>query len=166
MCGAELEVTSTASHIHTQHDRSVWTMNSTPPLTPPTSKEYRLAFSRISTSTKCPVEGCLKRANSRPNLRLNFMHRHVDDKINILDKDTDPYPQCEQCDMFVPWETLTAGHLRTKIFRSRVDKKRRRLAVNAAWIATGTEFRAHDRILENVDMFKCLGQMLYFDESY
>ena len=94
------------------------------------------------------------------------MHQHVEDKIIILNKGISPHPWCGQCDMFVPWEKLTAGHLRTKFFRRGVDKKRRRLAVNAAWIATGTEFRAHDRILENVDMFRCIGQMLYFDESY
>ena len=57
------------------------------------------------------------RATISPNLRLDFMHWHMEGTIIILNKGTGPHHQCYQCDMFLPREALAAGNICTKIWR-------------------------------------------------
>ena len=58
-----------------------------------------------------------------------------------------------------------AGHLGYEMYRMGTELKRHHLYANAAQVAAWMEFQAHEQILENVDRFKYLVQMLYFDES-
>ena len=67
--------------------------------------------------------------------------------------------------MFVPKYILEAGNLGKKCAGGGGGgQKKRCLAENSARVAAGMEFRSHDQILEKVDTFKHLVQMLYFDD--
>ena len=43
--------------------------------------DYQLAVPNMAPEIYCPVKGCPGRANNNLNLRMHFMHRHVEDKI-------------------------------------------------------------------------------------
>ena len=118
------------------------------------------------TSVACPVEGCPGRATSHTNLWLNFIHWYVEHISIILNEGTGPQPQCGQCDMLMPQEILSSGHLSIKTFRRGAEQKRCRIAANVAWSAAGTEFRSHDNFHDKVGTFKYLGRMLSSDDIY
>ena len=67
--------------------------------------------------------------------------------------------------MFIPQEAIAAGHLGNKMFKRGAEQKRHRLAATYAQAVAGKDFLEQDQILENVDTFKYLSMMLYFDES-
>ena len=55
------------------------------------------------------------------------------------------------------------GHFVTTMCRRGVKCKHHHLAVTDAQVSAGTEFRAQYQVLEQLDTFKYLGRMLYFD---
>ena len=57
------------------------------------------------------------------------------------------------------------GHIGNKMFRRGVERNHIRLAANEALVSAETEFWARDHILDNLDTFKYLIQILSFDES-
>ena len=61
-------------------------------------------------------------AASLPNLRMYFMHQHMEDSIVILNYVTSHHTQCEQFDMCIPWETLAAGHLGITMCKSGAER--------------------------------------------
>ena len=61
------------------------------------------------------------------------MRRQVGDTVIILEEGNLPHPRCEECDMLVPWRSLSGRHKDTEMCRSGAVKNRRR--------DTETEFR-------------------------
>ena len=57
------------------------------------------------------------------------------------------------------------GHIGNKMFRRGVERNHICLAANEALVSAETEFWARDHILDNLDTFKYLIQILSFDES-
>ena len=137
-----------------KNSRSDWSMTLLKPLPPPTPKEYWVALPCTATSTNCQVEEWPERVTIRPNLHIHLMHGHMKDIIYTLTKGTFPHSRRKQCGMFVLWEILVAGHLRKKMCRRGAERKRRRLSVNYAWVATGMELVACSQIIEKVDTSK------------
>ena len=45
------------------------------------------------------------------NIRINFVHRHLQYMLVILEEGNCPHPQCLDCDMFPSWEDLNRSHL-------------------------------------------------------
>ena len=82
------------------------------------------------------------------------MHQYMEDTIIILNNWTETHTWCNQCDMFVSWDTLVAVQLGTKLFRREAEQNFRRLDSNDAWAAAGTQFQAYYYILDKVDTFK------------
>ena len=82
------------------------------------------------------------------------MHRHLENDIFIVNKATVPHTQYRQCDMFIPREAIAAVHLGTVMFKRGADRNRRRIATTAVKLAAGTEFLAHENVLDKVNNFK------------
>ena len=72
-------------------------------------KTYRMEFPKGGTQD-CPFEGCPGRAGTRTAMRVHFWRRHVRDTVIILEEVKLPHPQCEKCDMLVPWRALNGRH--------------------------------------------------------
>ena len=83
------------------------------------------------------------------------MQWRVEDTIIILDEGTPPQPQSGKCDMFVPGNEMCRREVEQKCFR---------IAANAAQVASGTDLRACDQVLEKVDTFKYLVRILSYDD--
>ena len=115
--GEELAVDSMATHLQNQHVRSGRSRLLPQPMPLTAPREYRVAFPRTATDIDCPVEGCPWRATILTNLRLQFMHRHVEDILVVLIEGPGTHHQCGQCDMFIPRGVMVAGHLSTKTYK-------------------------------------------------
>ena len=113
-CGEEMALVSMAGHMRTQQGRAaegICRWSSTPP-----GKElqtYRMASPTAGGLRNCPVEGCPGRAVMWTAMRVNFIHRNVQDNVVILEEGNLPHPRCPQCDMLVPWRALNMRHLAT-----------------------------------------------------
>ena len=144
-CGVDLPSTSLVAHMETQHVILVCSVATTTlgmihaPLV-----EYRSVLLRKSPSIFCLVEGCPGRATNSPNLRIHFMHRHVEDTILILSEVAIPHPRCDQYDIFIPREALATGHLGTAIW---AEQKSRRIVSADAQEKSGTKFREWYHVL-------------------
>ena len=68
------------------------------------------------------------------------MHCHMENDIFIVSKVTVPHTQYRECDMFMPRETLAAGHIGKKCAGRVEEKNYHRIATNAFQVDTGKEF--------------------------
>lgn len=118
-----------------------------------------MSFPRQTKSIGCPVEGCHGRATTRQALRVHFQHRHPNDTVVILEEGSFPFPKCELCDLQIPWETFNGTtHRHTAMCAAGADRKKRRIAAEAARRARETEFYAYGQPLQSVDLFNYLGR--------
>jgi len=156
-CNAELAGSSLRAHMESQHGA---THRASTPTVPDASPDaYRVSFPRQTKSIECPIEGCHGRAATRQALRVHFQHRHPHDTVVILEEGTFPYPKCELCDLQIPWETFNGtSHRHTAMCAEGADRKKRRIAAEAARRASETQFYAYGQPLSSVDLFKYLGR--------
>ena len=61
-------------------------------------------------------------------MQVNFLHRHVQDNVVILEEGNLPHPWCPQFDMMVPWNAMRGSHLATAQCARGAERKIRRLA--------------------------------------
>ena len=92
-------------------------------------------------------------------MRVHFWRRHVRDTVIILEEGNLPHPQCEKCDMLVPWRALNGRHKDTAMCKSGVERKRRRLAEAEIRESTEMAFEAYREQLESVPRFTYLGRV-------
>ena len=107
-CGQEMAAASLDSHRMSQHGKArerkwTWTDATTGTEEP---KTYRMESPKGGAKT-CPVEGCPGRAGTQAAMRVHFWRRHVRDTVIILEEGNLPKPRCENCDMLVPWRSLS-----------------------------------------------------------
>ena len=162
-CDVELAGSSLATHMETQHGLSSRAEAPAAPNAGPA--EYRVSFPKGAGSIECPIDGCHGRATNRANLRVHFAHRHPGATVVILEEGAFPYPKCNLCDMQIPWASLNGGHRNTAMCARGADRKKRRLAAEAARKARETVFHAYGQPLENVSLFKYLGRMVSDDDN-
>ena len=74
------------------------------------------------------MEGFLGQVETRMEMRVHFLHRHVLNTVVILDEGTPPNPRCDQCDMLVPRRALNIRHPAMAQCARVAEGKRRRLA--------------------------------------
>ena len=92
------------------------------------------------------------------------MHWNVEDAMMILKEGIGPHPWCDNCNIIINQDAMAAGHLGTTMCKSGVKLNHHHLAATAAHISAGTDFRAQDEVLENLDTFNYLGRMMSFDD--
>ena len=81
-------------------------------------------------------------------MRVNFVHRHVQDTVVMLEEGNSPHPWCARRDMQVPRKALNGRHLGTAQCAKGAERKRRRLAetetkenLEQAFRVTGNQWR-------------------------
>ena len=77
---------------------------------------------------RCPVEGCPGDLATRTAMQVQFLHRHVQDTVVMLEEGNLPHARCPRCDMQVYMKALNGRHLGNAPCKNRVERKRRRLA--------------------------------------
>ena len=97
---------------------------------------------------------------------LHFWRRHVRDTVIILEEGNLPHPQCENCDILVPWRALNGRHKNTAMCKSGVEQKRRRLAEAEIRESTEMAFEAYMEQLESVPRFTYLGRVMTAGDKY
>ena len=133
--------------------------------TPREAQTYRVSFPKYLSRIRCPVAGCLGGALIRSNLRIHFVHRHVQDTILILEECSHPYPRCHQCNMFVPQKALNDHHLTTSLCRQGMERKWRRLEEEESRERTEKELTAYGFLLSQVTSFEYLGKILVAEDD-
>ena len=78
--------------------------------TPAYTQLYQVSFPKTVGLVECPSKGCRGRGTIQDNLRIHFVHRHVRDKIVILEEGNHLHPQLPNCDIFLPWLELDKRH--------------------------------------------------------
>ena len=81
---------------------------------------------------------------------------HMEDIIVVFKDGPGPHPWFNNCNMFITHETMAEGYLVITMCKIRGKRKHHHLAATAAQLASGTEFRAQDQVLEK--------RMLLFDD--
>ena len=98
------------------------------PKTESGAKTYRMSFPAKGGPRKCPLEGCPGALETRTAMRVQFLHRHVQDTVVMLEEGNSPHPRCARCDMQVTRKALNGRHLGTSQCETGAERKRRRLA--------------------------------------
>ena len=93
-------------------------------------------------------------------MRVHFLHRHVLDTVVILEEGNLPLPWCTRCDMMVPRRALNGRHPSTAQCARGAERKRRRLAGAELRESSDRAFEEYGEPLENVTVFRYLGQVL------
>ena len=65
---------------------------------------------------------------TRTAMRVQFVHRHVQDTVVMLEEGNLPHPWCPRCNLQVPSKALNGRHLGTAQCKKGAERKRRRLA--------------------------------------
>ena len=86
--------------------------------------EYYISFPKTQKSILCPVNRSVGREVIHTNLRLQFLHHHVQYTIIILEEVTLTHPQCELCDIFFLRRYINNMHQNTKSCATGVESKR------------------------------------------
>ena len=99
-----------------------------PPHPPPReAQNYLVSLPKLLSRLRCLVEGCLGGVSSRTNLQIHFTHRHMQDKVVILEDGNWMYPRCPQCDMFASQKAVNSRNLVTDFCQRGAYRKWRRL---------------------------------------
>ena len=104
--------------------------------------------------------GFLGGVSNRSNLRVHFAHRHVQDKILILEEGNRPHPRYPKCNMFVLHKALNGQHLATDICRRGEERKWRRLTEYEARSVAETAITAYGITLDPVSSLNYLGRVM------
>ena len=93
-------------------------------------------------------------------MRVQFVHRHVQDTVVMLEEGNLPHPRCPRCDMQVPRKALNGLHLGTAQCAKGAERKRRRLAKTETRENLERAFHAYGKPMEDVSEFWYLGWLL------
>ena len=61
------------------------------------ARTYMMYFPTKRGAQKCPVEGCPGALATRTAMRVQFVHRHVQDTVVMLEEGNLPHPWCPRC---------------------------------------------------------------------
>ena len=114
-----------AVHRKTQHGIEagvMWQWDTPTPDGEP--QKYRMAFLTKGRPREFPVEGCRGRAETRMEMRVHFLHRHLRDTVIVLEYCNTPHTRCPWCDILVLWEALNRRHVTTTHCTKLVERKR------------------------------------------
>ena len=89
---------------------------------------YKMNFPTKGVRRQCPVDGCPGVSETRAEMRVHFVHRHVHNTVVILEEGNLPLPRCPRCDLQVSRRALNGRHLDTNQCKPGAERKQRRLA--------------------------------------
>ena len=108
----------------------------------------------------CPVEGCLGELATRTAMRLHFVHRHVQDTVEMLEEVNLPHPRCPRCNLQVPRKALNGRHLETAQCKKGAERKQIRLTEKEMRENSDQAFHVYGKRMEAVSEFRYLGRLL------
>ena len=97
---------------------------------------------------------------TRTSMRVHFVHRHVLDTVEMLEKGNFPHPRCARCDMQFPRRVLNGRHPGTAQCLKGAERKIRQLVETETRENSERAFDAYGVPIENVTEFKYLGIIL------
>ena len=106
------------------------------------------------------MEGCPGDLETRTEMRVHFVHRHVQDTVVMMEEGNPPHPLCPRCDMQVPRKALNGRHLGTAQCAKGAERKRMRLAKTETRENLDWAFHAYGKPMEAVSEFCYLGRLL------
>ena len=89
------------------------------------------------------MEGCPGVLATRAAMQVQFVQRHVQDTVVILEEGNLPLPRCPQCKLQVSRKALNGRHLGTSQYRTGTERKRRRLAEAEMRVTSEKAFHAY-----------------------
>ena len=161
-CGLTMQAGTLAAHrrrIHGIEPSQCYT------LPPAGSRLYTLDFPKHLQQASCPVPGCSGSAKSHFLMRRHFQFRHPEDTVHIRQESMTPLPKCEQCDLQLPGNQLTAGHRASAGCKMGAQRKQLRQATRVAAEAQGRNFSIYGVQLPTCDTFKYLGRPMSSTDS-
>ena len=93
-------------------------------------------------------------------MQVNFVQRHVQDTVVMLEEGHFPHPRCDRCDMQVPRKALNRRHLGTVQCAKGVERKQRRLDKTETRENLERAFSAYGQLMEAVTEFRYLRRLL------
>ncbi len=126
---------------------------------------YRAIVSIAMGKYICPVPCCGGEASTKWNFQRHFLDRHPQDLVYLLSKGTVPLPRCKRCGMQTECRALLGWHQCTQLCQEGWDKKVQHEAVETARVALTQLFTTYGDELERVEVFKCLGWLLAYDNN-
>ena len=98
--------------------------------------------------------------------KLSFFHRTpYQDLVCIPIEGSQPLLQYECCGLQTPVEELNGGHHHTELCQRGWERKRQHAAAVRSQEALRRPFTAYGEELEQVEVFKYLGQFIAFDDA-
>ena len=85
-----------------------------------------MSFPTKGGPRQCPVEGCPGALATRTEMRVQFVHRNVQDTVVMLEEGNLPHPWCSRCNPQVPRKALNGRHLGTAQCKKGAKRKRKR----------------------------------------
>ena len=125
---------------------------------------YRAYQSQPSGRYFCPVPGCTGDLATEASLQVHFQSCHPVDLVHTPRAGCPP--KCNNCGLQVLLKAMNSGHQETqqcKVGRERAFQHLR--AANSIW-ALQEKITAYDKELEQVELFKYLGQLVSFNDKY
>ena len=93
-------------------------------------------------------------------MRVEFVHRHVQDTVVVLEEGNLPHPWCLRCDLQVPRKALNGSHMGTVQCNKGAERKQRQLAEKETRENLEQAFHAYGKPMEAVWEFCYLGRLL------
>ena len=119
-----------------------------------------MSFPTKGGPRQCPVEGCPGDLATRTEMRVHFVHRHVQETVVMLEEGNPPHTRCPRCDMQIPSKALNGRHLGTAQCKKWAEQKRRRLANTAMRENSERAFHAYGKPIKAVSEFRYLRRLL------
>ena len=162
-CGVYMSATSLQAHMECKHGvyKSFLLNRELPIDAPPTT--YRAYLSQPSNRLYCPVPGCTGSLANENNLRMHFARRHPESLVRTP-KDGCP-SKCEHCGLQVTLRQRLCGHEETAMCQDLEARKEQHRAAVVSATALQQELTAYEALLERVEVFKYLSQLIAFDDN-
>ena len=96
----------------------------------------------------------------RTGICIQFLQRHVQETMIILEKGNLTNPRCTRCNIMVPWAALNGLHPNNTQCKNGVEWKRHRLVAEEMRDSTKRDFWACGRPLTSVTSFNYLRRII------
>ena len=92
-CGEVILIGSMPIHLMTRHGKSATRRHLWAPQTDGGTRTYKMSFLGKGGRRRCPVERCPGVLETRAEMRVHFVHRHIHDTVVMLEEVNPPLPR-------------------------------------------------------------------------
>ena len=161
MCKKTLQARSLRSHLETTHDIYQQVVVAGDLLEERVGTRYEAERVGRKEPIKCPFPGCPGKLSSAYMLRQHFRDVHPKDSVEIWWEGS--YPRCERCAM--QCNTKYLRHIHSQVCQMGVEQRTQRDSAITSALALRQLFYVKGEVLEKVESFRYLGQILAQDND-